>query len=218
MLLTPKWIQSCRHPSGLCFPCCFCRILISFGCVNLLGPLCQHYPICTVSAHLVTLTLRESTLWTKLVWFASAHWDVSGYCILSLPHSLLSFSPLWLESAVLYTASSPCLNVLTSCSAFLCLLCALIAREAARITAVNPAVLSLMPPSQQQWGRVSACYPGISVAQISLRGLHLMFLAFPVSVGANNSMLGTSIWQDPCVITQVSWANWELARKGNISK
>lgn len=140
MLLISKWIKSSRHPSGLCFPaCCFCRILISFGCVNLLSPLNQHHPVCTVSAHLVTLILREPTLWTKLVWFASAHWDVNSYCILSLPYSLTAlFSPIWLESTVLYTASSPCLNVLISSSAFLSLLCALIAREAASITAVNP--------------------------------------------------------------------------------
>lgn len=199
MLLIPKWIQSCKHPSGLCFPsCCFCRILISFGCVNLLEPLNQHHSVCTVSAHLVTLTLRESTLWTRLVWFVSVHWDINNCCILSLPRSLTAlFSPIWLESAVPHTASSPCLNVLTSSCASLSLLCALTAREAASITAVNPALLALMPHSQQQWGRVSACFPGIFVAQISLRGLHLMLVAFPVSVGTNYSMLGTSIWQDP---------------------
>lgn len=45
------------------FPsCCFCRILTGFGCVNLIGPLNQHHPVCIVSAHLVTLILRESTL------------------------------------------------------------------------------------------------------------------------------------------------------------
>lgn len=62
ILPIPKCIQSCRHPSGLCFPSCFCRVLISFGCVNLLGPLNQHHPVGIVSAHLVTLALRESTL------------------------------------------------------------------------------------------------------------------------------------------------------------
>lgn len=230
VLLIPKWIQSCKHPSGLCFPsCCFCRILISFGCVNLLGPLNQHHSVCIVSAQLVTLTLRQSTLWTKLVWFAPVHWDVNSYCILSLPCSLTAlFSPLWLESTLdsLQPLSQRAHQLLSS--AFLPLLCALIAREAARIRAVNPAVLSLMPHSQQQWGRVTACFPGISVAQISLRGLHLMHVAFPVSVGRNDSMLGTSIWQDPSVMHSTgqiwlssrwcSWTNWELPRRGNASK
>lgn len=128
----------CSYPNGykaieipmVCagFPSsCFCRILISFGCVNLIGPLNQHHPVCIVSAHLVTLISRESTLWTKLGWCTSIHWDVNTYCILSLPYSLPDlFSPICLEPTVLCTASSPCLNVLLSSSAFLPLLCALV--------------------------------------------------------------------------------------------
>lgn len=125
----PKGYKAVEIPTACAsFPsCCFCRIFISFGCVNLIGPLNQHHPVCIVSAHLVTLMLRESTMWTKLGWFASVHWDVNSYCILSLPYSLPGlFSSLWLEPTVLCTASSPCLDVLLSSSAFLALLCALV--------------------------------------------------------------------------------------------
>lgn len=48
-----------------------------------------------------------------------------------------------------------------------------------------------------------------------------MFIAFPISVETNDSMLDTSIWQDPGLMHNTgqissrcgSWANLELVRK-----
>lgn len=91
------------------FPSCFCGILISFGCVNLTGPLNQHHPVCIVSAHLVALGESTLSVNRSAVWLLQT--DCS--CILSLPYSLPAlFSPLWVEPIALCTAFSPCLNVL----------------------------------------------------------------------------------------------------------
>lgn len=94
--------------AGLPPSCLFCRILFVFSWVNLTGPLNQHHPVYLVCTHLVTLILRGSALWNRLVWFVSVHGGVSSCCI---PHLLDGVLTSQQEPTVL-SITSPCLTVL----------------------------------------------------------------------------------------------------------